>query len=155
MSNVFIQKIENGKPIFESDYGQAFFNTFCKKHEGRKIEIRLAKNPVSDEMRGWYWAAVLPTVKALVPQWAKLTNEEVHDILKKNFNYIEAWNPLTKRNERFGQSVMSGESNTALAMDYINKLRQWTLENYKTDLPDPAKFISWRDSAPLLNQEKL
>lgn len=152
MSKVYIARIRDGKVTFDSPYGQVYFDMFLRENDRKKIEIRLAKNPVSDEMRGWYYAAVLPTVKALVPQWASLTNEEVHEILKKNFNYVEAWNPLTYRNERFGKSVMSDESNTAMAMDYIEKLRQWTLENYATDLPDPDKYTMWRDSAPTVDK---
>lgn len=150
MSIVCLAIAKNKQLFFPSPYGEQHFRQFLEKYDGRKIEIRLAKNPVSDDMRGWYYVAVLPTVKSLVPQWAELSNDDVHEILKKNFNYIEAYNPVTKRNERYGKSVMSGESNTALAMDYIEKLRQWCLENYATDLPDPDKFKAWRDSAPML-----
>lgn len=148
MSNVCIAIARNKKLYFPSEYGEVHFRMFLEKYEGRKIEIKLSRNPVSDEMRGWYYAAVLPTVKSLVPQWSHLSNEEVHEILKKNFNYVEAWNPITNRNERFGKSVMSDESNTLMAIDYIEKIRQWCLENYATDLPDPEKYKKWRDSAP-------
>lgn len=149
MTTVCIAIARKGELYFPSPYGEQHYRHFLTKNDKKKVEIRIAKNPVSDDMRSWYWAAVLPTVKSLVPQWEKLTNDDVHEILKKNFNYIEAWNPLTERNERYGKGVMSGESNTMMAMSYIEKLRQWCLENYETDLPDPTKFISWRDSAPM------
>jgi len=58
-------------------------------------------------MRGYMFGAVIPFLKRIVPDWQSLTNDQVHEILKKNFNYFEAFNPVTKRVERYGQSIMS------------------------------------------------
>ena len=117
-------------------------------HEGAHIVISEEKLTVSDEMRGYMFGAVIPFLMRLVPDWAKLSNVYVYEILKKNFNYFEAFNPVTKRVERYGQSVMARTSGSEAGMEFIQEIEGWVLENYGQHLPDPEKFKAWRDSAP-------
>ena len=56
------------------------------------------------------------------------------------FNYFEFFNPLTKRVERAGMTAVSNESSTMKAMEYIERIRQWTSENYMVELPDPETW---------------
>jgi len=120
-----------------------------ERYEGAHIVISEEKPAVSDKMRGYMFGAVIPFLMRLVPDWAKLSNEQVYEILKKNFNYLEAFNPVTKRVERYGQSVMARTSGREAGMEFIQEIEGWVLENYGQHLPDPEKYKAWRDSAPI------
>lgn len=151
MSQVFIATIKNKKLELASEHHRAIFRDFLSANEGKKLRIELVKNPTSDEMRGYYFAAVVPTVKKTVAEWSTLPNEDVHEMLKKIFNSFDCFNPLTKRVERYGRSAMGEDSNTKRAIDFIEKIRVWLLEDYKVELPNPEEYKQIRDSAPLKN----
>jgi hypothetical protein len=129
--------------------GAIAWRAYLDTHEGTRLVIEQEKSEVSDAMRGYMFGAVIPFLKRIVPDWQSLTNDQVHEILKKNFNYFEAFNPVTKRVERYGQSIMSKSTDNQAAMEFIQEIEGWVLENYAQHLPDPAKFKAWRDSAPL------
>lgn len=145
----FLLKIKNGKPSHGSEHNQARFYEFCRNHEGKWLRVELNKNPVSDGVRGYYFGAVLQTVRSVVPEWASLSNDDLHEILKKMFNYFDFFNPITKRTERVGRSAMSDESNTARAMDFVEKIRLWLAEDYLTELPSPDEHKKLLDNAEL------
>lgn len=152
MANVFIAKIKKERLELGSEAHRSMFVDFLRKNEGKEVRIELKKNPVSDAIRGWYFSAILPAIRSVVPEWKKLSDDEMHEVLKKQFEYFDAYNTLTKRVERFGRTVMSNESNTKRAMDFIEKIREYFSENYLLDIPDPSEFKKWRDSAPLKNE---
>lgn len=154
MSTVFIAKSKNLSLVFGSDYNRKRFLDFlehCEK-ENKEIRIELAKNPVSDDMRGYWFGAVIPTVRAIIPEWKNNSDNEVHEALRKMFNFIEMFNPLTKRNERFGMSIMGDKSNTKRGMEVIEKIRVWLGEEYNQELPSVEDYQKVRDSAPLNNK---
>lgn len=144
MSQTFIVEIRDLKLAFEP-YNLSRFKDFLGKNEGKKVRIELAKNPVSDELRGYYWGAVIPTAKSAVKEWEDITDDELHEVLKKLFNYFDFYNPLTKRKERCGRSAMSGDSNSARAMDFIEGIRKWLGEEYYIELPSPEEYKKKRD----------
>lgn len=134
------------------DFGpaqRAVFKDFLTVNEGRTLIIELEKPRVSDAMRGYMFGAVIPFLRRLVPAWAAISDEQVYEILKKNFNYFEAYNPLTQRNERYGQSVMARSNNKEPAKEFIQEIEVWVMENYAQHLPDPEKYKKWKDGAPL------
>lgn len=143
----FIAQIRNKTLVFNTDQHQAIYHDFLSRNEGKKVRIELAKNPVSDELRGYYFAAVISTVKSVIEDWRGIPDEDVHEILKKMFNYFESVNPLTKRVERYGRSAMSSESTAARAMDFIEKIRIWLMDEYKIELPSPEEYKHIRDMA--------
>src|SRR3990167_5771886 len=125
----FVDKIKNGKPE-----NQAGWWLFCQKNDGRKIRVETISAIPSDELRGYYWASVIPTVKAIIRHWEKMSDDDIHEMLKKLFNFFDAYNPLTKRVERFGRTAMSADSTTERAMEFIDKIGVWLGEEYKTPL---------------------
>lgn len=132
---------------FGSDYNQARFVEFCKDNDGKQIRLETVKKTVSDEMRGYYYGAVIPTVKATVPEWSSLKPDDVHEILKKVFNSFRFFNPITKKTEVVGRTAMSQESNTARAMEFIEKITEWMATEYFVEMPTPQEYKKLRDSA--------
>jgi len=142
----FVFKAKDITIISQKTVSQWRWNEVKKENPEKLYGISPIKNPVSVEMRGWYWGAIVPTCKSVVKEWKTLTDDDVHEIMKKMFEYFDAYNPLTKRVERYGRTVMSDDSNTERAMNYIAKVRQYFLENYKIDLPDPEEYTHKRDT---------
>jgi hypothetical protein len=138
---------------FASPAAAMKYHDWKKAHVGERVVIDLDKPPVSDEMRGYMFGAVIPFLKRIVPNWHPLSDDQVYEILKKNFNYFEAWNPLTKRKERYGQSIMSRSCKNEEAMQFIQEVAGWVAENYAMQLPDPERFKAWRDSAPAAGEK--
>jgi hypothetical protein len=103
-------------------------------------------------MRGYYFGALLPFLRTLVPQWEDVSNDELHEILKKAFNFFEAYNPVSKRKERFGYSVMAGGKENKKAMEYIMRISDWVETNYQQTLPNSEDFKKWRDSGELKDE---
>lgn len=148
---IFLAKAENGGIGFQSEYTRAHFKQWLKDNEGKQLRIETTQK-VSSNLRGYYYAAVLPTVKSAIPQWEYLTDEEIHNILKKQFCYFDAYNAITKRTERFSRTVMSDESNTKRAMEFIELIGTWLGEEYHIELPNPEEFKVTRDSAPMAKE---
>ena len=150
--NTFIATIKNKTLTWLSPSHGSMFIEFLKRNDGKKVRITLEKNKVSEELRGWYFASIIPTVRSAVPEWKNLTDDEMHNVLKKNFEYFDIFNVVTKRIERFARTVMSNESTTERAMAFIDKIREYFRDNYKMELPSPIEFKKRRDDAPLKNE---
>ena len=149
----FLFVVKKGKPDFQSDYNTDRFNQELKDHEGELYEIKRRANPVSDEMRGYTFGALIPFLQSLVPEWGDLSAEQVYEILKREFNGFVAMNPVTRKKEKYGQSVMNRSMKNKKAMEFIMRIGNWVEENYGQTLPDPSEYTNWRDSAPLKDQE--
>lgn len=149
MKTLFDATIKEGGLDFGSEYNRIRFNQYLKDNPGKRVKIEKYENPVSDEMRGYMFGAVIPFLRQISPDtWTGMTDEQIYEILKKNFNYFEAYNPLTKRTERFGQSVMNTSCKNKKAMEFIQRIGDWVEENYNQTLPDPEEYKRFRDSAP-------
>ena len=144
MSKLWILKEEGGQPRM-TDWQKADIADYCKQHPKATFRLEPSKNPVSDEMRGYYYGAVLPFLRTLVPEWEKLSDDNLHEICKKNFNFFEAWNPITKRKERYGQSIMALDRQNQKAMEYLMRIADWVMENYAMSMPDPEDYKRFRD----------
>lgn len=142
----FIAQSKDGH-LHLGEYNAARLREFLKKHEGAKIKIQPVSGKVSEHARGYYFGAVIPLLQSLETGWKDLTAEEVHEILKKNFNGFVAFNPLTKREERYGQSIAIEDSKKF--QDYLLRIADWLMENYSQTLPDPEEYKRFADSAQL------
>lgn len=149
---VWLGKTE-GDQINFGEHNARNIKDWCKKHPGAPVRLETAVNPVSQEMRGYYFGALLPFLRVLVPEWGILSNDELHEVLKKAFNFFDAYNPLSKRNERFGQPIMSNDRQNKKAMEYVMRIAEWVETNYQQTMPDPEQYKKFRDSAPSLKDE--
>lgn len=149
MSTTFLFRAKQVVIIDGEAYNTARFNDWKKENPDAYVRIEKMKPGVSDNLRGYYYGAVIPTVKAVIPEWRDMKPDLVHEALKKVFDGVRFWNPVTKRTEIVGKTVMSSESNSKKAMDFIEKIRQWLSENYYVDLPDPHEYNKYLDSAQL------
>lgn len=145
MAATFLATAKKGQLTF-SEYGAVAFRMWIARNEGHKFEIKKAKHPVSSALRAWYWAAVVPHFNSL-EGWQNLSPEEVHEILKLEFNSASVLNPVSKKVENIPQTIMSDESNTTKAMEFIERLRQYSLENYSKDLPLAEEYKKLADAA--------
>lgn len=149
----WLAKVENGKPKF-SDYTGMYFRDWCKENEGKGLRIEPLKKPVSENLRGYYFAAVVPLVQSTCDEWKDLTSDQMHDVIKKLFNFFETYNPVTKRNERFGRSVMSDDewNNTEKAMRFMEPISEY-LASCGLEMPDSEQYKTMRDIEVLRRQD--
>lgn len=152
---IFIAKAtKEGGMDFGSEYNRARYKDFLKKNPGVALEIKPRANPVSDQMRGYVFGALIPFLRQIdATAWENLNDDQIYEVLKKNFNYFEALNPLTKRKERYGQSVLNKSCKNLKAMEFLMRIGEWVMINYQQTLPDPEDYKRWRDSAPLNDEQ--
>ncbi len=144
---------KDGGIAFDSDYVKAHFKTWLKENSDHPFKIE-SVDKVSQELRGYYFAAVIPLIRSTCDEWEKLNNQEMHEVIKKLFFYFETYNPVTKRNERFGRSVMADSewNNTRKAMKFLEVLAEY-LGTCGLEMPDSKEYTRWRDSAPMKGEE--
>ncbi len=96
----FLAKLKKDN-IFFFDFGSDFnfsrFKQFVKDNDGKNVRIELAKKAVSDELRGYYYAVVVPTARATILEWQHYSDEKTHEMLKTVFNGFKFFNPVTKK----------------------------------------------------------
>lgn len=138
---------------FSSEYTRAHFKDWLKENPDKPFKID-TNQKVSDDLRGYYFAAVLPLVRTTCDEWKNLNGEQLHEVLKKMFYAFEAFNPITKRTERFGRSIMADKdlNNTKKAMQYLNIIGEY-LGSCGLEMPDSSEYVHWRDNAPEKGKE--
>lgn len=149
MQQKFLAIIKNGKPEFMSDYNKARFNDWCKENEGQKIQIKRVSSKVSDNRRGWYWAGIIPFVKKLSKNWEFLTDEQLHEVLKTEFNGFTILDK--KGNKRkYPMPVANRDTDTDVFDEYVARIAEWVRTQYNLELPNPEDYKEQRDSAELI-----
>jgi len=58
MRTKFIAMIKDGQLEFLTSYNKSLFKEFLKNNNGHKVEIKRTSSKVSDNRRGWYFAAI-------------------------------------------------------------------------------------------------
>lgn len=141
-----------GEIIFDSEHVRAHFRDWVKKNPGKKIVLD-PDTEVSSALRGYYYAAVIPELQKIEPKWSNLDSGQVHGVIKKMLFWFEAWNPDTKRIERFSDSLMSNSewTNTKRAMNFLNKVGDW-VDAHGGRMPDSKEYNRYKDSAPLVGE---
>lgn len=154
MKIVFLAEIRNGSISFVTEANTARFKDWAKQNTGKKIRIEEELKPVSQSLRGYYFSAVIPVLRSTCEEWKHLNGEELHNVIKKMLFYFETYNPITKRTERFGRSVMSEDewNNTKKASEFLEIISNY-LADCGREMPDSEAYIRWRDSAPMLNEK--
>jgi hypothetical protein len=143
MKETFIAQIKNGQPTFLSDYNKARFKEWCKENEGQKIQIKRVSSKVSDNKRGWYFASVIPFMQQLVPYWENLSSEQLHEVLKTEFNGFTIETKQGKR--KYPLPVANRDVDTEQFDNYILRIGEWVRQNYALELPDSESFKEQRD----------
>jgi hypothetical protein len=146
----FIAQIKNGEPCFLTDYNKARFKDWCKENEGQKIQIKRVSSKVSDNRRSWYFGAIVPFLKQLVPYWENLTDEQLHEVLKTEFNGFVIETKTGKR--KYPMPAVNRDVDSEQFDNYILRIAEWVRNNYAQELPDPEMFKQLRDSAQLIRE---
>lgn len=149
----YLFKARNGEMEFTSEISKSLFKQNLKENEGQQYSIEKIKNPVSDNLRSYYFGAVIPIIRTTCEEWELLSSEQIHEIIKKMLFYFETYNPLTKRIERFGRSVMKKDdwNSTAKAMEFLEIIRQY-LADCGLEMPDSEEYKHIKDLAPMTNE---
>ncbi len=153
MSKVWIGKAEGGVQKF-SEYTGASFRDWLRENEGKEFRIEPVKKPVSSNLRHFYFGAVIPVLRSTCDEWATLTGDELHQVIKKLLFYFETFNPVAGRIERFGRSVMANDdwNNTHKATEFLMIIQDY-LAQCGREMPDSEDYKRWRDSSPLKGEE--
>lgn len=150
MTKVWILAVKDRTLQF-SPYQKADFADYVASHPKTTYRLTPTKKPVSEPLRAFYFGAVIPEIRSTCDEWKNLSGQQIHDIVKKMLFYFETYNPVTKRTERFGRSVMSDNdwNNTSKAMEFLDKVREY-LEGCGHEMPDPEEYKNERDSGRFL-----
>lgn len=104
--------------------------------------IEPIKKNRSNQQNRYYHGVVIPIVKnCLKDAGYIMNNDNVHDLLKLKFLrevlFInESTGDITERTKS------TTELSTSAFMDYISEIRQFTLEYFNTDIPEPNEEIT-------------
>jgi hypothetical protein len=143
MKDTFIAIVKDGKLVF-TDYNRARFNEWLKDNDGHKIQIKRVSSKVSDNRRGWYFAGVLPFVKQLVPTWLELSNDQMHEVLKTEFNGFSI-KDKHGRDRKYPMPVANRDVDSEQFDNYILRIAEWVRSNYALELPSPEEYKDLRD----------
>lgn len=149
--NTFIIKIREKGFIFESSYNRERFKEYVREHQGTRMRLEPVSPHVSDEARGFYFGGVINGTIKRLSGFEGMSTDEVHELLKREFNGVEIRDPVTGNNTRLGKSIAINSSRRF--QEYLLRIGDWLMENYGQSMPDPEDYKSWRDSAPLAGEE--
>lgn len=154
MKALFVFKASQGKQDFGSEFNEARLRQYLKEHDGQLFGIVPKTAVVTDTMRGYCFGALIPFLRQIDRgAWAEMTDDQVYEMLKKQFNYFEAFNPFTKRKERYGQSIMSKSVANQKAKEFISRIDDWVTEQYDQTIPDAEEYKRFvRDNPQLITQ---
>jgi len=104
--------------------------------------IEPVKNKRSNQQNRYYHGVIIPIVKKCLKDAGYImSNEDVHDLLKMKFLRETLF-----VNEDTGDITERTKSTTELSksafMDYVAEIRQFTLEYFNTDIPEPNEEIT-------------
>lgn len=146
--STFIIQIQNGKIGFLSKYNKQRFEQYLRENNGQKLSIKPVAPKVSDRARGYYYGAVIPFLKTINASWSNLTNEQLHEVLKAEFNGFEVTG-LDGSVKRYGQSICNKDVDSPKFQNYLLRIADYVMENYNQMMPDPEEYKAFIDSAPL------
>ena len=147
MKELFIAQVKDKKLNFLTDYNKVRFQQWLSENEGQKVQIKRVSSKVSDNRRGWYWASIIPFMKTLVPAWDSLSDDQLHQVLKTEFNGFVVETKHGKR--KYPMPVANRDVDSEEFDNYILRIAEWVRNNYAQELPNPDEYKEKRDSAEL------
>lgn len=98
-------------------------------------------NKRSDPQNKYYWAVCVPMVQEGMKDLGnEFTKEEVHDFLKKEFNFSEVVNPETGEVKQVPRSTTL--LNKEAFSNYIESIQRWAAEWLHIVIPDPGQQLT-------------
>lgn len=114
-----------------------------KQFNGKDITITIEKKRKkrSTMQNSYYWAVIVSLVQlAIKDAWGEVkTNDEVHELLKTNCNYIERVNEDT--GEWIKDPKSTTENSTSEQEEFHAQCRLWAYEWFGIDIPLPNEQI--------------
>lgn len=116
-------------------------------YEGKYVDVvfQKRKNTRSKSQNRYYWALIVEVCKRCIRnEWGEIwSSEDVHLLLKENFNFIEKYNEETGVVIRMSKSTT--ENSTNEQEEYHEKCRNFVAEFFNTRIPLPNEEIEIND----------
>lgn len=152
----FFPKIVEGHLKFDDDVTKQKFKTLLENNDGKHLKIVL-EEPITKKMHGFYHVAVIPYCAIqmyFITDWINRLPYDVHNLvheeLKREFNGHYVNSPFTGKSEKLGGPT--NEFNKSEMNAYLKRIEDYFLEN-GYQFPDSKLYLSWKDSAPMVNEE--
>jgi hypothetical protein len=130
-------RIEGGK-FTRPDLVKGLFLRAYRLYEGDRVEVRIVPQPRKRSLKqnAYYWGVVVPCVQECLAAIGTLCEREtVHEFLKLKF--LNRDTILDPETEKFipvsGSTAKLSKDDFS---DYIEKIREWTLEYLGAHIPD-------------------
>lgn len=143
--SVFIAQIKEGKLDFATEFNEARFNEWMRKHNGAPVKI-MTNDAKSTEARNYYFGALIPTIAT---HHNSEDYEFWHEILKQEFNGKR----FKRKDGTWGKVGMSTKKlNKHNFAEYLTKITGWMCDQ-GIPVPDSELWKQYRDSAPVIGEE--
>ncbi len=117
--------------------------TSIKEFEGKDITITIERKKKNRSImqNSYYWAVIVPLIdNAIRESWGeRYSREQIHELLKKECNYVE------RHNESTGEIIKVSQTTTNLSTiqfeEYEESCRRWALEWFNIIIPLPNEQI--------------
>ncbi len=112
-------------------------NKFLKAHGNHsiRITIELFGNHRSTPQNRYYWGVLVFMIKERFKELGHdLSSDNVHDFLKKEFNYTEV---LTNNDYFLKVPQSTSNMSTVSFIEYVEKIRFFAAHVLEIDIPDP------------------
>lgn len=135
-----ISSVKNGKLVRNRNKIQDIIQAF--ENQDVEITIKKKRKTRSNPQNRYYWSCVVPiTTECIKEAFGEVwTNEKTHEFLKAKFLFHESINHNT------GEVVQTPKSTTECSTvefeEYILQIRQFLLEYFNTDCPEPNSEIT-------------
>jgi hypothetical protein len=105
--------------------------------DGKDVTLTIERSSKrSSQQNRYYWGGIIPVVQYGMQQLGvKMSNEQVHELLKFKFLLEDV---VTEDGEILMQTIGSTTKlNTIKFNEYIDDIREWSLEYLGQDIPEP------------------
>lgn len=135
----FYTQVNNG--VLQKKYS-TLIKDCIQEFEGKKVTIIIeqTRRKRSNQQNRFYWGCVIPIIKeALYNLGEKLTNEEVHDLIK--FKFLKYDKPINEDGLFITKIKSTSELTKSEFMELISEIQQWSSEYFNCIIPDPNTQI--------------
>lgn len=130
--------VENGEL---KGFNRKYFSQMLSQFEGKDVEliVQAKKRRRSQQQSRYYWGVIVTTFQQLIHDATGeyLSKDDVHEFLKRKFNYVEIVNSDGGIVEHIGKSTAN--LSTLDFEDYQDKCRDFASEFFNAFIPLPGE----------------
>jgi hypothetical protein len=111
--------------------------------EGKEISITIekAKKQRSNQQNRYMWSVIIPIVKNCLKSAGNVfSDEQTHELLK--YKFLKETILIKEDTGEFVERIKSStELSTSQMMDYFASIREWVLDFWGVEIPEPNQEI--------------